>query len=498
MRLLTLLVLCTSALLAQASVRFRVTLAKEGAAGPVSGRLIVFLSDSPQPQEYLSAGFEPKKMWVASREVESIAPGESVIVDPAVEGYPSLAASPRGAYQAMALLDTDHDYAYTGPGDPADIYGPVVKLDDLDPAGAQIVDLQLTKRAPAREAKPLPERVKAVVFESPVLTAFWGRPIAMRAVVVLPADYDTATAKRYAAAYHVHGFGGNYDRLLARAGAAAREYKDSPLVHVLLDGSFSTGHHEFADSLNNGPWGRALTQEFIPYLEKQFRLSRKGAARYLTGHSSGGWSTLWLQVTYPDFFGGTWSTAPDPVDFRSFSGVNVTPGSNDNMYRKPDGGPHGVIRVGGKDVVRLEDFARQEEVLGEYGGQLASFEYVFSPKGPDGRPERLFNRATGDLDPEVEKAWEKYDIRLKLDREWAALAPKLKGKVNVICGTEDTFHLEEAVSMLCDFFKQKGSDAVCELVPGRNHSDLFRPYVTYPEGLEKRIEKEMQAKAAGL
>jgi hypothetical protein len=48
--------------------------------------------------------------------------------------------------------------------------------------------------------------------------------------------------------------------------------------------------------------------------------------------------------------------------------------------------------------------------------------------------------------------------------------------------------------MLCDFFKEKRSDAVCELVPGRDHSDLYQPYQTYPDGLAARIYKEMAAK----
>ncbi len=37
-----------------------------------------------------------------------------------------------------------------------------------------------------------------------------------------------------------------------------------------------------------------------------------------SGHSSGGWSSLWLQIEHPEVFGGVWSLAPDPVDFRDF------------------------------------------------------------------------------------------------------------------------------------------------------------------------------------
>ena len=36
----------------------------------------------------------------------------------------------------------------------------------------------------------------------------------------------------------------------------------------------------------------------IPALEKQFRAVGKPGGRFVTGHSSGGWSSLWLQVTY--------------------------------------------------------------------------------------------------------------------------------------------------------------------------------------------------------
>ena len=37
---------------------------------------------------------------------------------------------------------------------------------------------------------------------------------------------------------------------------------------------------------------------------------------------------------------------------------------------------------------KIQEFAQQEEVVGEYGGQFASFEWVWSPRGQDGRPMR--------------------------------------------------------------------------------------------------------------
>ena len=222
----------------------------------------------------------------------------------------------------------------------------------------------------------------------------------------------------------------------------------------------------------------------------------KSSARFLTGHSSGGWSTLWLQVCYPDYFGGTWSTSPDPVDFRSFTGFDATPGSKDNVYCLPNGKLRNLVLMNGREAVTMEDFVRHEGVEGEYGGQISSFEWVFSPKGSDGRPMKLFNRVTGTLDPYVLNAWQRYDIRFILGQNWTKLEPKLRGKIHIFCGANDTFHLNEATELLCGFLKSRGSDAVCELIPGRDHFNLYESYASYPAGLSVRIDHEMSLSAA--
>ena len=69
--------------------------------------------------------------------------------------------------------------------------------------------------------------------------------------------------------------------------------------------------------------GDAIMQEIIPEVETRFRVIRKTYARVLTGGSTGGWESLALQAYHPDFFGGTWTFYPDPVDFRRLGIVNV-------------------------------------------------------------------------------------------------------------------------------------------------------------------------------
>src|SRR5690606_5729738 len=234
-----------------------------------------------------------------------------------------------------------------------------------------------------------------------------------------------------------------------------------------------TGTHEFADSVNNGPRGEALTTELIPWLEARYRMDAKPSGRLLTEHSSGGWATLWLQVRYPKVFGGTWSTAPDPSDFHDFTGVDLY-ADGANVYRRPDGTPYPLVRSKGEVIATFEQFAKLERVLGEYGGQMASFDWVFSPRGADGRPQPMFDRDTGAVDPQVAAYWrEHYDISHRLETQWPALQPDLDGKIRVIIGDADTFYLDGAARRLKDTLDAIGAKAEVRFVPGRTHSDLY-------------------------
>lgn len=77
------------------------------------------------------------------------------------------------------------------------------------------------------------------------------------------------------------------------------------------------------NSANNGPYGDALMEELIPYIESHFRIIREPWARVVAGGSTGGWESLALQLYHPAFFGGTFTGYPDPVDFRHFQLINI-------------------------------------------------------------------------------------------------------------------------------------------------------------------------------
>ncbi|MDT8067762.1 MAG: alpha/beta hydrolase-fold protein [Terriglobia bacterium] len=479
-------------LLAQTSgpLRFEVSLDPALSSSATSGRLIVFMTNDPMPRQVIGQHFgEPEtvKTWVTAREVPHLAPGETVELDPNEIAYPeAFAKVPAGNYQVMALLDVDHNAAYNLFTD-ADLRSAVVQLKALNPAQAGPVDLKLSLHVPQMAAIDLPKGDEMIDFVSPSLTKFWGRPIHMRGIVVLPPKYATSKG-RYPTVYLTHGFGANINYLAKEFGESLpKEMADGelpPMIYVLLDESCPGGTHEFADSVNNGPWGHALTTELIPYLEHKYRMDARPSGRFLTGHSSGGWATMWMQVAYPKVFGGTWSTSPDPVDFRDFTNIDLTKDSN--VYTRPDGTSTPLVRMDGKEVESFEQYSKEEAVLGAYGGQISSFDWVFSPRGKDGRPEPMFDRSTGEIHHNVADYWLKhYDIARILADNSKQLAPELKNKIHIIVGTADTFYLDGAIHLLQKRIAGLGYSAKFTYLPGRTHFDLYKG------GLETRIAEQM-------
>jgi S-formylglutathione hydrolase FrmB len=464
---------------------------------PQSGRLLLFLGNGGSAKSVDTNPFAPQDVSVAAKEVYDLAPGGAVEIDTDDIAFPAgFSHLAPGSYSAQAVLDLRHEYNYVGraPGDPI---SKVTSLSHFEPgAGAEpVLTLNSTVpegAPPVQEDERMRNAIHAEDFVSPALSSFWGRAVHMRCWVVEPPGYKEHPGVHYPAVYYTHGFGGNLVRIRPVAGDVYRRMADKKMpamIWILLDESLSTGTHEFADSVNNGPWGKALTSELIPYLESRYRLDARAGARFLNGHSSGGWATLWLQVTYPSVFGGTWSTSPDSSDFHDFTGPDLyAPCAN--VYRRPDGGLYPLVRNEGKVVASFNDFARLEGVLGPYGGQFASFEWVFSPRGQDGRPMPMFDRVTGDVDATVVRAWEKYDIARTLETNWPALAPNLNGKIHVIVGTADTFYLDGAAHKLKAVLDRLGANAQVTFLEGRTHFDLYKVGAD-PRGLMDQIATRM-------
>jgi S-formylglutathione hydrolase FrmB len=464
-----------------AGISFSVRIDPSLMESPYTGRLYVVIAPDSGIEPRLGVGnwFNPPQILAV--DVDHLAPGEPVTIDGGQVSFPAApeAIAP-GTYvaQAFGRLNPDSPDPGRGAGDPISAPATVEVVMDAAP-DANPIELTIDRLV---EPEPFEEtdRVRLFQMVSPSLSAFHGREVVMRAGVRLPEgwsdDPGAAAQTAYPTVYWITGFGGDHtsveglDRMLSRIPGA-----EGCLI-VVPDASCYWGHTAFVDSATNGPRGTALVHELIPAVEARFRGAGDASRRAVAGGSSGGWASLWLQVTHPDTFGSCWAHCPDPVDFRDFQMIDLyAPGAN--MYRDEHGNPRPIARRAGRVILEYEQFVRMETAMGP-GGQIASFEATFSPCGPDGLPIPLFDRATGAVDPDVARAWEPYDIRLVLERNWETLGPKLAGKLHIFAGEIDTFYLEGAVKLLDRSLKALGSDAEVVIVEGMGHA-------TSPEGVRK-------------
>ena len=131
-------------------------------------------------------------------------------------------------------------------------------------------------------------------------------------------------------------------------------------------------------------------------------------------------------------------------------------------------------------------FSDMEVVMG-HGGQLDSFEAVFSPRGADGQPRPLWDRDTGAIDPgggeelgEVRHppgaGAQLEDARPRSCRQDA----RLHGRGHLLPRRGDAARSRDRSTKL-------GSDAVVELFPGKDHSTLM------DRAMRTRIAREMAA-----
>src|SRR5262245_40366648 len=171
------------------------------------------------------------------------------------------------------------------------------------PALLAIVAVLVAVTSPSTRAADRRARdVRIVSFTSERLSGFWGFPVEMKAAAYVP---PRCAQVRCAVLYHLPGYGGS----VANAWPTLREFArlsthvpKLAMAHVFIDPSFNGGYSYFTDSANNGPWDSALVQEFIPYLEETLEGGGAPGARFLVGHSSGGWPVVWLEVSNTAFF----------------------------------------------------------------------------------------------------------------------------------------------------------------------------------------------------
>lgn len=472
--------------------RFAISFGADLSATPLDGRVYAVISTNNDPEpRFQIREVEVQSQQIFGADVDGLAPGQEAIIGDDALGYPtaSFRDLPAGDYWVQGVLSKyttfkrsdghtvklpmDEGEGQHWDSKPGNFYS-VPERVHIDPTAQGTIHIHLTRAVPPIEPTKDTEWVKHIRFQSDVLTKFWGRPMYLGAIVVIPEGWAAHPSAHYPLLIE-HGhfqrdFGGfrtsppssNMNGFaLERAQTAYRFYQDwttGKLPHMLLliiqhanpyyDDSYAV------DSANVGPYGEAINRELVPYIEKQFRGIGQGWARAVYGGSTGGWETLATQIFYPDDYNGAWGACPDPVDFHAYQSVNIY--EDENAYWTV--GPFGRIAQGemrtppGIILATTEGTNRWELVLGTHGRsgeQWDIWQAVFSPVGADGYPAEIWNQRTGVINRQVAAYWkEHYDLTAMMQRDWSTLGPKLVGKLHVMVGTADTYYLDHAVHLM--------------------------------------------------
>jgi hypothetical protein len=531
MRFLAVLVLGSAALSAQ--TRVEISWGK-----PLDGRLLLILSTSanPEPRNAVSEGLTTQQVFGV--DVESAQKG---VIDGATLGYPreSFAKIPAGDYYLQGVLNIYETFHRAdgrtlklpmdqGEGQhwnrkPGNLYSEPTRV-HFDPASSATVRIELTKTIVAMEAPADTKFIKHVRIQSKLLTAFWGRPMFVGAIVLLPDGFEEHPDAHYPVLYSQGHFAQTFNAFRTtpqapgsgrggRGGGIDYAYKlyqdwtsgrlPRMLIVLTQDANPFYDDSYAVNSANVGPYGDALIQELYPYVEKQFRGIGEPWARTVYGGSTGGWRALALQVFYPDFFNGAWVFCPDPIDFNAYAMVNLY--KDDNAFWPKSQWKSVAIPMArdgnGTITSDMDDALRFELVLGTRGRSAEQFDIwqaVYSPAGEDGYPALIIDPRTGAIDHKVAAYWkEHYDLDYIMQRDWKTLGPKLIGKLHFAVGELDTYYLERAVHLTQSFLDStrepgKGpyADATFDFGPGRPHGytgDIFLPAGVASGTLQQRM-----------
>ena len=484
-----------------APLRFEISFSGNLAQEAQDGRILLMLAEDPNS--------EPRFQFcpMFGINVDGLAPDEPAVIDGTVFGFPadSLADVPAGEYYVQALFnryETFHradGHSVKLPPDkgegqqwnrkPGNFFS-TPEMMAIDPSEKKTVKIVMD-----RQIHDFPERednkyIKHIRIQSDRLTEFWGRPMFLEAIIMLPEGFEEHPEARYPLMiYHGHHHRYFYTPTLFRdtppdPGQSSTDRSDRAGYELLnqeiaykffkawtgpdfprmiivtiqhvnpyYDDSYAV------NSANIGPYGDAITYELIPYIEEHYRGIGEGWARCLYGGSTGGWEVLAAQIFYPDEYNGCWSFCPDPIDFRQYTIVNIYEHENayyaNNKWKlAPRPGARNYL---GEVRETLEEANHRELVIatkGRSGGQWDVWQAVFSPLDDDGYPKPIWDKMTGEIDHEVAAYWrENYDLRYILERDWKTLGPKLKGKIHIYVGDMDNFYLNNAVYLMEDFLE---------------------------------------------
>ncbi len=478
---------------------------------PITGRvfLVVTKTNSPDPRiQVLAPETSPPYF---GKDVYALRPGEVAVIGARVDGYAvaNLASLPAGDYYVEGFVSVYVRYhradGHTiwappqwGPQvfsvEPGNLYSAVRRV-HLDPKRGISLDLSMDHVVTNVDLISLlggqgyasdTPWIKHIRILSPTLTRWWGRPIYLGATILLPKGYATHPTSHYPVVYnqgHYYqpvpwefttdkstetpaavaegkrsGLGTGYEFYEAWNSAHFPRFLMVTWQHPcpFFDDSYAV------NSANCGPFGDAIMNELVPYIETHYRVLREPYARFTEGGSTGGWESLALLLQHPTFFGNAWVFDPDPIDFHTFQQIDLYHDPNAFALASP-GGWHSFVRPfsrtpAGQVLGTEQEVSRYELVMGSHGRseyQLDGWWAIFDPAGPDGYPLPMWNMRTGTIDRSVVNyaVAHGYDLAAYAREHWSTIGPDLVGKLHFVVGDMDSYYLNLAVYKMQGFLE---------------------------------------------
>ncbi|TYA59681.1 alpha/beta hydrolase-fold protein [Formosa maritima] len=472
----------------------------------LDGRILLVFADNNKDEPRFQITYNLKAQPVFGKNVDGLKPNDQVVFNESDFGFPyeSLLDLKPGEYYVQAVLHTYETFNLStgqtvklpmdnGEGQqwnksPGNLFSKPIKI-EISNNSAPNFDIVMDQIIPEIPEPEDTEWVKHVKIKSELLSKFWGRDMYLGAHVLLPKGFNEHPESKYPLmVFHGHfpsDFGGfrttppdpnlepEYSDRFGVEGYNIIEQEEAYNFYkrwnepdfprfLIIEIQHPTPYYDDSYAVNSasqGPYGDAITYELIPHIEALFRGQGEGWSRFLYGGSTGGWEALAVQVKYPEEYNGCFAACPDPIDFRAYCLNNIY--EDDNAYFAKSN--HNILEIPGhRDYLgnvnaSVKDFNYLELALGDKsrsGGQYDIWEATYSPQAADGYPEPIWDKYTGDINPEVAAYWkENFDLRHILERDWDKLGENLKGKIHIYCGDMDNYYLNNAVYLMEDFLE---------------------------------------------
>ncbi|KAK5637333.1 hypothetical protein RRF57_013045 [Xylaria bambusicola] len=527
--------------LTTANLRVQISVADDILKGSINGRVVLmFAPNGTDPLDDTDVTSSPNKMFgmnvfdFGAQDVVTLSGGDSDNTATGIYGWPlvSMDGVAAGAYRVQAFLNpydkvkrADGSEVYLkfpcGDGAPnvagvGSLTTPVIDLEIHN--DSQTIKLSFDSVVPveAFAGKEIggcsqgnyadTERLKYVKVKSKKLSQFWGRDMYVGANVLLPAGYDAADKKtRYPVLYNQnHWTGGNgpYGYSTNAAFSAAWDKgiipgtdgtADRPAPKLIIV-AFRHEAPYYDDSYgvntaNLGPYGDAINDELIPYIDKIFNTVAEPYARVQDGGSTGGWISAASVIFRPDLFGACFSSYPDSLDFHMHQAIALY--SNKNAYENANGDTINSIRTFDNDTEIILASTAQENhwelVFGTSSRSSLQWDIwnaVFGIQGLNGYPLEPWDKVTGEIYPESVEYWKEMDLSNYIASNWDSaknLGEVLRGRIYVYVGTHDNYFLNGGVSEFEKNVNGLGGPnwANVTIAPGQNHGGNYQRRATW-------------------